>query len=185
MANIVIGIADMALARAPDTLTTYGLGSCVGIALYDKARKIGGLSHVLLPKSPPDDNACAKYADTAIHELIGRLAAAGANPYALTAKLAGGASMFNHGAGGDVMQIGRRNVEMCREVLKSRMIPVLAEDTGGSVGRTIEFDCETGALAVRMVWPRTQKNAVIRAGSKFPKTARATGGEYEEGYGCG
>lgn len=158
MANIVIGIADMALARAPDTLTTYGLGSCVGIALYDKAQRLGGLSHILLPKAPPgEQDSCAKYADTAIGELIGRMQAAGANLRSLTAKLAGGASMFSHGAAGDVMQIGRRNVEMCREVLESLSIPVIAEDTGGSAGRTIEFNCETGGIFVRTAWPRSQR----------------------------
>jgi len=147
----------MALAAAPDTLTTFGLGSCVGIALYDRTRKIGGLSHILLPKAPPDEtSASAKYADTAIGELIGRLTAAGANPRALTAKLAGGASMFARG-GGDMMQIGRRNVEMCREILSARVIPVIAEDTGGTVGRTIVFDCETGVLLVRTAWPKAEK----------------------------
>lgn len=158
MANIIIGIGDMALARAPDILTTYGLGSCVGIALYDKARMLGGLSHILLPHAPPGgQDSRAKYADTAIGDLIGRMHAAGADPRNLTAKLVGGASMFNHGAAGDVMQIGRRNVEMCHKVLKSLSIPVIAEDTGGSTGRTIELNCETGGLWVRMAWPRSEK----------------------------
>ncbi|HWR22104.1 MAG TPA: chemotaxis protein CheD [Feifaniaceae bacterium] len=159
MANTIIGIADMALAEAPDTLTTLGLGSCVGIVLYDRARRIGGLSHILLPKAPADGGLIqkAKYADTAIDELIGRLAKNGAAPHMLTAKLAGGASMFFANNGSDIMQVGRRNVEMCREVLKKRSISILAEDTGGNVGRTIVFDCGTGELLIRTAWPKTEK----------------------------
>ncbi len=149
----------MALAKAPDTLTTLGLGSCVGIVLYDRVRRIGGLSHILLPKAPTDCVPIqkAKYADTAIDELISRLAAHGAVPHMLTAKLAGGASMFFANNGSDIMQVGKRNVEMCREMLKLRSISILAEDTGGNVGRTIVLDCETGALLIRTAWPKTEK----------------------------
>ena len=159
MANTIIGIADMALAKAPDTLTTLGLGSCVGIVLYDRVRRIGGLSHILLPKAPAEGTSVqkAKYADTAIDELISRLAANGAAPHMLTAKLAGGASMFFANNGSDIMQVGKRNVDMCREVLKLRCISILAEDTGGNVGRTIVFDCDTGALLIRTAWPKTEK----------------------------
>lgn len=159
MANTIIGIADMALAKAPDTLTTLGLGSCVGIVLYDRIHKIGGLSHILLPKSPPDESLVqkAKYADTAIDELISRMVANGALPHLLTAKLAGGASMFFANNGSDIMQVGKRNVEMCREVLRKRSISILAEDTGGNVGRTIVFDCDTGSLLIRTAWPKTEK----------------------------
>ncbi len=159
MANTIIGIADMALAKAPDTLTTLGLGSCVGIVLYDRVRRIGGLSHILLPKAPAEGASVqtAKYADTAIDELISRLAKNGAAPHMLTAKLAGGASMFFASNGSDIMQVGKRNVDMCRDVLNKRCISILAEDTGGNVGRTIVFDCDTGALLIRTAWPKTEK----------------------------
>lgn len=159
MANTIIGIADMALAKSPDTLTTLGLGSCVGVILYDRTKKIGGLSHILLPTAPGSDLELnkAKYADTAIDELISRMAAVGACVHTLVAKLAGGASMFNTATNTDIMQVGRRNVEMCREVLKRRSISILSEDTGGNIGRTIIFDCSTGALTVRTAWPKSEK----------------------------
>ncbi len=159
MANTIIGIADMALAKSPDTLTTLGLGSCVGVVLYDRTNKIGGLSHILLPAAPGGDAELnkAKYADTAIDELIRRMVAAGACAHTLVAKLAGGASMFNTATNTDIMQVGRRNVEMCRAVLKRRSISILNEDTGGNIGRTIIFDCSTGALNVRTAWPKSEK----------------------------
>ncbi len=159
MANTIIGIADMALAKSPDTLTTLGLGSCVGIVLYDRARKIGGLSHILLPKAPAAEPQIqrAKYADTAIDELIDRMVKSGALAHTLTAKLAGGASMFFANNGSDIMQVGKRNVDMCREILRRHSIAILAEDTGGNIGRTIVFDCDTGALMIRTAWPKTEK----------------------------
>ena len=160
MSNTIVGIAEMAVAKAPETITTLGLGSCVGIVLYDKMHKIGGLAHILLPNAPngSDDVNIAKYADTAVGELIRRMAASGANPRLLTAKLAGGAHMFGTSEQSDVMQVGRRNVETSRLTLERQAISVLAEDVGGTNGRTIVLDCETGALLVRTAWPRTEKN---------------------------
>lgn len=157
MANTTVGIVDMALANAPDTLTTIGLGSCVGIVLYDQVRKTGGLSHVLLPQAPAQKEVqAAKYANTAIAELIRRMGEAGASPRRLIAKLAGGASLFMGGAA-DFLQIGRLNVAMCRETLQAHRIPIVAEDTGGNMGRTIVFDCETGLLRISTAWPQSEK----------------------------
>lgn len=160
MSNTIVGIAEMAVAKAPETITTLGLGSCVGIVLYDRIHKIGGLAHILLPNAP---NGCeglniAKYADTAIDELIRRMTRSGANPRLLVAKLAGGAHMFGATEQSDVMQVGKRNVEHSRKALERQSIAVLAEDVGGANGRTIVLDCETGALTVRTAWPRTEKN---------------------------
>ena len=159
MANTIIGIAEMAVAHSPDSLTTLGLGSCVGIALYDRTKRLGGLSHILLPKAPENGNGFhrPKYADTALSELVERVTGAGANRSTITAKLAGGAQMFVSEAVGDVLQVGRRNVEMCREVLTKMRIAIIGEDTGGSSGRTIVFDCETGLLKVQTAWPVTNK----------------------------
>lgn len=160
MSNTMVGIAEMAVAKAPETITTLGLGSCVGIVLYDRVHKIGGLAHVLLPCAPEGsvDVNIAKYASTAVDELVRRMTVSGANPRLLTAKLAGGAHMFGMAEQSDVMQVGKRNVEYSRASLNRRSIAVLAEDVGGTNGRTIVLDCETGALTVRTAWPRTEKN---------------------------
>lgn len=158
MSDIAVGIADMAVAKAPHTITTLGLGSCVGIVLYDKIHKIGGLAHVLLPNAPAGDTNLAKYADTAAKELLRRMLHLGAVSSLTVGKLAGGAHMFCGVEQVNVMQIGKRNVEQSLLALKSCSITVIAQDVGGSSGRTIVLDCETGALSIRTAWPRTDKS---------------------------
>ncbi|MEL7608351.1 MAG: chemotaxis protein CheD [Bacillota bacterium] len=154
----MIGIAELAVSRAPDTLTTLGLGSCVGVALYDAAHRIGGLAHIMLPCAP---SACpteyhAKYADTAIHELLQRLMLLGADLRSLTAKLAGGAHMFASLGKSDYLQIGQKNLLACYELLAEHSIAVVAEETGGTVGRTVVFDCQSGQMLVRTAMPKAE-----------------------------
>jgi len=160
MSDTMVGIADMAVAKAPNTITTLGLGSCVGIVLYDKIHKIGGLAHVLLPNAPQSAEKInlAKYADTAVNELLKRMIQLGAVPQLTIAKLAGGAHMFGASEQSDVMQVGKRNVEQSMLALTRASIGIVAQDVGGSNGRTIVLDCESGALSVRTAWPRTEKN---------------------------
>ncbi|MNP56680.1 Chemoreceptor glutamine deamidase CheD [compost metagenome] len=93
----------------------------------------------------------AKYADTALPDMIAKMEKLGASLSRLEAKMAGGAQMFAFSNNSDTMRIGPRNVESCKEMLARYRIPILAEDTGGNYGRTIEFDCTTGSLMIRSV----------------------------------
>ncbi|MNZ87112.1 Chemoreceptor glutamine deamidase CheD [compost metagenome] len=93
----------------------------------------------------------AKYADTAIPELLNRMAALGAQQQRLKAKMAGGAQMFAMSGQSDSLRIGPRNVESCLEMMNRYQIPVVAQDTGGNFGRTIEFDSSNGVLYIRSV----------------------------------
>ncbi|MDQ0337287.1 chemotaxis protein CheD [Caldalkalibacillus uzonensis] len=148
---INVGMADLNVACAPDKIRTTGLGSCVGVVIYDPSRKIAGLAHVMLPSqefSRGDTNQ-AKYADTAIPALIEKMIACGANRSQFQAKLAGGAQMFKFQSSSQVMRIGERNVEACKCQLERFNIPVVAEDTGGNFGRTIELDTLNGVLYIR------------------------------------
>ena len=151
MAVILVGMADLNIARSPDSLTTLGLGSCVGVALFDKSRQIGGLAHIMLPTSRGfgGDNR-AKFADTAIIDLINKMIQIGANKSMLAAKLAGGAHMFG-GSASNVLMVGDRNITACTDILNYLKIPIQANDTGGSYGRTIELFAETGILKIRTV----------------------------------
>ncbi|MEA4897642.1 MAG: chemotaxis protein CheD [Christensenellaceae bacterium] len=158
MADIMVGIADMAVARAPHTITTLGLGSCVGIVMYDKVSKIGGLAHVLLPNAASGEANLAKCADTAARELKRRMLREGASPALIVGKLAGGAHMFGMVEQVNVLQIGKRNIEQSLLALRQCAVPVVAQDVGGSVGRTIILNCETGALTVRTIRPPADKN---------------------------
>jgi len=150
MSNIIIvGIGELNVAVSPVILSSLGLGSCVGIALYDRSRKIGGLAHIMLPDSSqvPDKTNRGKFADTAAEDLVMEMIKIGARREMIVAKLAGGAHMF--GIESDVMKIGQRNIAASREALKKLGIPIIAEEVGGSVGRTIELNTETGILKIK------------------------------------
>ncbi len=150
---IKVGMADLNVCIPPNGITTLGLGSCVGIVLYDTARKISGMVHVMLPDSNKirNNENLAKFADTGIDELIRRLLAMGAARNSLIAKIAGGAQMFAFNSNNDMLRVGDRNVEATKEKLNSLKIPIIAEDTGANYGRTIEFYPESGELIIKSV----------------------------------
>ena len=148
---ITVGISALIVARAPDVLVTYALGSCVGICLYDSFTRVAGLSHIMLPSSAlsRDKSQPARYADTAIPMLIQRMVAAGANKSRLRAKIAGGARMFEVAGGGNLGNIGQRNIESVHMTLRTEGVRLLQEDVGGTVARTLLFDAATGQGCVR------------------------------------
>ena len=151
---IKVGIAQMDVVKAPNTIRTSGLGSCVGVVLYDESKQIAGLIHVMLPDSSlgrSDAVNVAKFADTGIKALIELLKLEGVHPFKLKAKIAGGAQMFQFTSDKDSMRIGPRNVEAVKAELRKNSIPLVAEDTGGNSGRTIEFDPITSKLNIRTV----------------------------------
>ncbi|MDR0951718.1 MAG: chemotaxis protein CheD [Oscillospiraceae bacterium] len=151
MGALLVGIGDMKVGRAGDVITTLGLGSCVGVVLYDKSAKIGGMAHIMLPSSKGfDASNRAKFADLAIIDLVNLMGRAGARRGALTAKIAGGAHMFS-GKADNVLMVGDRNVAACKEILRLLNIPVTAMDVGGTFGRTIELHTDTGGLNIRTV----------------------------------
>ncbi len=150
---IKVGMADLNVVKAPDILTTLGLGSCVGIALYDSIVKVGGLAHIMLPDSTQIKNNSnpAKFADTAIVKLIEDMVNLGAKSSRLVAKIAGGAHMFEFKNMDDMMRIGTRNIAAVTQILEELSIPIIASDTGSNYGRTIELHTSTGVLLVRTI----------------------------------
>lgn len=139
---------------SPDGLTTLGLGSCIGIAIRDPIAKIGGLAHIMLPDSTAIRSAgqnIAKFADTGIEELVRQMEAMGAKRIRMTAKIAGGATMFSFQGKSDMVQVGIRNAEASVKKLKELNIPILAQDTGANYGRTVIFYPETGDYVIRAV----------------------------------
>ena len=138
MGNMIkVGMADLKVCKCPDALTTLGLGSCVGVALYDPVTKISGLLHCMLPDSTQirNNSNLAKFADTGIDELIRQMAALGANKNRLVAKIAGGAQMFAMTTTNDSLRVGERNAEAAKKKLKEYNIRLLAEDCGLNYGR--------------------------------------------------
>lgn len=150
---IKVGMADLNVCMAPNALTTLGLGSCVGIVLYDSCCKAAGMVHIMLPDSTKirNNENLAKFADTGIDALIEKLLLIGASRSRLIAKIAGGAQMFAFSANSEMLRIGERNVEASKTKLLDLGIRISAEDTGLNYGRTIEFYPETGELYVKSV----------------------------------
>jgi len=154
MGNVTIGISDMNVVRGDDSIITYALGSCVGIALHDSARKIAGLAHILMPSSSDvrDTNInIMKYADTAIPELLRRMERAGASAFNISAKLAGGAQMFSMGNASPQFNIGERNIETSREILGKLRLKIAAQDVGENYGRTVELFASSGIYRIKTI----------------------------------
>ena len=152
MSSTIIGMAACRVDKAPNTITTLGLGSCIGLTLYDPRLKVGGMAHMVMPRATPgSEGNPLKCVDSGVDYLIQQLLRAGANIYTLQAKMAGGAQMFGFENKNtqDVLRIGERNIESCRQRLALRKIALVAEDVGGNKGRTIELELETGLLMVR------------------------------------
>lgn len=148
---IKVGIADLKLCKTPDKITTIGLGSCVGIVLYSASDEFCGMVHIMLPSSKEIKNNAnrAKFADTGIEDLILALEQKGVKRNSLTAKIAGGATMFQFSGKTDLGSVGDRNVKAVKEVLSAFHIQITAEDTGADYGRTIIFDNNSKKLTVR------------------------------------
>lgn len=154
MDNIIkVGMADLQSSRHPCVITTLGLGSCVGIALYDSSRRITGLAHIMLPSSQQSRNNSniAKFADTAVAKLVDDMVRLGAIKMHIVAKLAGGAQMFSFVEASEMMRIGARNVAATKEILDLHQIPIVSEDTGGNYGRTVEINSENGKLTIKTI----------------------------------
>ena len=150
---VLVRVADMRSGRADDTLVTVGLGSCIAIMLYDAEAKVGGMAHVLLPTpalSRKDSNP-AKFPQTAVPRLIELMVADGAKPQRITARLAGGASMFSALAPPGPIQMGERNLVAARQVLNSHGVPLIAEAVGGDFGRTVRLRVCDGRVEVSTV----------------------------------
>jgi len=147
-----IGIAEYAISKHPVILRTAGLGSCVGVVIYDQERGLSSMAHVMLPDSAISRNQAlevGKFADTAISEVARQLRASGA--IRLRAKIAGGAQMFQFKYEHESMRIGERNIAAVKAMLQQVKIPLVAEDVGGTNGRTIEFHSQSGRLVIRTV----------------------------------
>ncbi len=150
---IKVGMADLKTGKGTDVLTTLGLGSCIGLTFYDPTSKIGGLVHYMLPDSTKlkNNSNIAKFGDTGIRELYNQVIAMGASRYRLVAKIAGGAKMFEVSGLSGIGNVGDRNAEAAKKILKELGVKLIAEDTGLNYGRTVELHCDTGEFYVKSV----------------------------------
>lgn len=143
-----VGIAEYEVTTGDTTLTTSGLGSCIGVALYDPSAGVAGLVHVMLPSADEMENgSAAKFADSGTEQLIESMERHGARTNNLVAKIAGGSNMldFSNGEAG----IGERNAAAVRETLEATGVPIEGEDVGGDHGRSLRFEPSSGELVIR------------------------------------
>lgn len=150
---IKIGMADLNICASPDSIITMGLGSCVGVVLWDPGSKVCGMVHIMLPDSTEiaQNSNRAKFADTGVEDLLDKVVLAGASRNRLVAKIAGGAQMFSINAKSPALRIGERNVEAVKKKLSELKIRLVADDTGDNYGRTVEFFPENGEYHIRAI----------------------------------
>lgn len=153
--KIKVGMADWKVARNDDILVTFGLGSCVALALWNAKEKVAAMAHIMLPDSKliryRQEVNPAKFADTALIAMMADLNKQGFSRDSFQAKLAGGANMFTF-AGKSIsgnMNVGLRNITAVKEELNRMGITLVSEDTGGTSGRSVEFFAATGVLRIR------------------------------------
>ena len=151
--EIVVRVAELKSGGENDTLITIGLGSCVAIMLHDPEARVGGMAHVLLPSTALSrvNSNPAKFPQTAVPRLLELMVADGANRHRITARLAGGASMFAALATPGTIQMGERNLVAARQVLSSHGVPLVGEAVGGDFGRTVRLRVSDGRVEVSTV----------------------------------
>lgn len=160
--TVNVGVAEYYVTHNPHVLASYGLGSCVGVAIYDERRKIGGMAHIMLPdsKAISKPGGPGRYADTAVRAVVEEMEKLGSRRRDMRAKMAGGACMFTiPGATNPKnvpgpalgMQIGERNIKAAKRALRDLGIPLVAEDTGGTYGRTMRFHISDGKVTISSI----------------------------------
>ncbi|HIP58271.1 MAG TPA: chemotaxis protein CheD [Archaeoglobus profundus] len=143
MQKIVVKVGEYRVVKGEEyVLISLGLGSCVCLAMYDAINKIGGLAHILLPNSNGREES-AKYADQAVKLMVRDMKKLGAKN--IVAKIVGGSEIL------PILdiKIGERNVKIVKEQLKMYNIKLIAEDVGGSVGRSVFFYIKDGRMLIK------------------------------------
>lgn len=150
---IEVNMAAMEISQAPARLITRGLGSCLGITIHDAVKKIGSMAHPMLPdiekariKSNP-----SRFVNSAIKAMLEELEKKGCIRNQLVAKLFGGAHMFGFITSDSILNVGQKNIEMAQAIFNELDIKIIAQEIGGSFGRTIELNVDTGKVIVKTV----------------------------------
>ncbi|MFZ5623996.1 MAG: chemotaxis protein CheD [Gemmatimonadota bacterium] len=153
MSEVIVRLGAIEVGTRGQVLRALGLGSCVAIILHDAEAKVGGMAHVMLPAAALTRRADkpGTSPDTAVPALVAQMTAAGASPRRLTARLVGGASMFQNLFAPGTIQIGERNVLATRQALLHAGIPLVAQAVGGAVGRSVSLEVDSGRVTITTV----------------------------------
>jgi chemotaxis protein CheD len=151
MGDLIVGISDIKVSNnLNDTIVTYGLGSCIGIAVYDPIARVGGMLHYMLPDSTLDERKAkenpAMFADTGIPLLFKTCYGLGAEKKRMIVKVAGGASILDDT---NFFRIGQKNIMAMRKIFWKNNVMITAEDTGANHNRTVRLEMATGRMLVK------------------------------------
>ncbi|MFM9872904.1 MAG: chemotaxis protein CheD [Fimbriimonadaceae bacterium] len=152
--QLLVGMAEIKVAKGPATFTCLGLGSCIGLVVMDEQADVTGMVHIMLPESFKDKpvDKPGKFADTGIPELLAQMEKLGASKSRMIMAFAGGAQVFKYGSeSSSRLDVGARNGEAVGNILKGMGARILAIDVGGSSGRTVIVNAQDGEVRVRTV----------------------------------
>jgi len=149
--RVIIGVGDMAVSNNPQViLSTYALGSCIGVIAYDPVTKVGGILHFMLPDSTISPDKAVKqpamFANTGLPLLLKAMAGMKAEPHRLRIFIAGGAGML---AGQDPFKIGERNSAATFDFLSKNGLSIRHRDIGGSINRTVHLEVGSGSTNLK------------------------------------
>ncbi len=162
-------MGEMVVSSDPnEELVALGLGSCIGLAIVDRAAGVAGLAHIVLPESNDTVDQVGKFADTAVPELVNQMRRAGAVERRFETAIAGGARMFEMSGG---LDIGSRNEAAVRAALAKQRITIKAAQTGGNAGRTVKIS--VGELLVTVRSAGQQPETLLEG--RQPRTAARAG----------
>jgi len=150
---LTVGLGELKISHTiGDVLVAYGLGSCLGIGMYDPQMHLAGLLHAVLPESPNGKTESSfKYVDSGIMAMLEELAKNGANRNRLIIRMAGGANMLVAPGFSQSFNIGNRNVDAAYETMKRLKLKILSQEVGGTIGRTVRFYTHDGRMTIRTV----------------------------------
>jgi len=152
MANITVGISDMALTKnKDDVIITYSLGSCLGVTVFDPDKCVGGMVHCQLPTCSSDDKTKATtnpamFVDTGVTLLFQKFFEMGGSKARMLVKAAGCAAILDSNG---FFRIGERNVTLFRKLLWKNNILLKGSEVGGDISRTLVLDMATGRTTIR------------------------------------
>lgn len=150
--DISVGLGEIKITNNPeDVLVAFGLGSCVGVGMFDPTIHLGGLLHAVLPLANGKEPLSGKYADTGIQLLLDMMLKSGAVQSRLIVRMAGGANMLTAPGLSNTFDIGTRNVDAARKVLKQLNLRVQGEEIGGQIGRTVRLYTTDGRMTIRVM----------------------------------
>jgi chemotaxis protein CheD len=149
--RVIIGVGDMAVSNNPQViLSTYALGSCVGVIAYDSIAKVGGILHLMLPDSTISPEKAIKqpamFADTGLPLLFRAMAGLKAERHRVRLFVAGGAGML---AGSDPFKIGERNSAKTLDFLTKNGLAIRHREIGGSINRTVHLEVGSGNVGLK------------------------------------